>query len=88
MKQIFENEQCRWYTTDETKIAGEYMKSKGLADHFVSLAELKADGRQEYILLRADETGKTEAIFASSAMGEIVAQIDLLATILKKDDNE
>ena len=87
MKQIFENEQCRWYTTDETKIAGEYMKSKGLKDHYVSLLEMKADGRQEYILLRADDTGKTEAVFACSAMGEMVSQIDLLAT-LKTEDNE
>jgi hypothetical protein len=78
MQKIFENEVCNWYTTDETKTAGLYMKSKGLENHYVTLVEMKADKRQEYILLKADDSGKTEAIFASSAMGEIVAQIDFL----------
>ena len=85
MKKIFENEICNWYTTDETKIAGEYMKSEGLKNHYVTLVEMKADGRQEYILLKADETGKTEAVFASSAIGEIVSQIDLLTALPKNE---
>lgn len=80
MKLISENEKCKWYTTDETRIAGEYMKSKGLENYYVSLLEMKEDGRQEYILLKADEEGKTEPIYASSAMGEMVTHIDLLAS--------
>jgi hypothetical protein len=87
MKTIFENEKWKWYTTEQTILAAEYMKSKGLKDYFVALAEMKEDQRQEYVLLRADETGKTEAVFASSAMGEIVNQIDALSN-LNKNENE
>lgn len=78
MKQIFENDKCAWYTTDQTVLAAEYMKSKELENYFVALVEMKEDRRQEYVLLKADETGKTEAVFASSAMGEIVNHIDAL----------
>jgi hypothetical protein len=81
MKMIFENEKYTWYTTDQTVLASEYMKTKGLQDHFVALVEMKDDKRQEYVLLRADETAKSEAVFASSAIGEIVNQIDALTNL-------
>jgi hypothetical protein len=86
MKMIFENDKYTWYTTDQTVLASEYMKTKGLKDHFVALVEMKGDGRQEYVLLRANEAGQTDAVFASSAMGEIVNHIDALTSL--NNDNE
>jgi hypothetical protein len=80
MKLISEKEKCKWYTTDETKIVGEYIKSKGLENYYVSLVEMKEDKRQEYILLKADEEGTTEAVYASSTISEMITHIDLLTS--------
>lgn len=78
---IFENEKYTWFTTDQTILASEYMKTKGLQDHFVALVEMKSDERQEYVLLRANEAGQTDPVFASSAMSEIVNHIDALTSL-------
>jgi hypothetical protein len=75
---IFENDKFSWYVTEETKLAGAYAKAKDLAHLLVAQVEDKADGRLEYVILKADEEGKTEPIFASTAINEVLSHLEAL----------
>lgn len=77
-KQILENNKFIWYTNKETDIARAYANTRGLKNVFVSLVEDKADGRLEYVVLRADEAGQTEPIFASSAIEEVMLHLEAM----------
>ena len=76
MKKIFENDDYIWNVTDACKGTILYARTKGFSNLYVSLAVSKKDESQEYVLLEADESGKTEVIFASVDMEEIIAHID------------
>jgi len=75
---IFENDKFSWYVTEETKLAGAYAKSKGMFQFLVAQVEDRADGRLEYVILKADEEGKTEPIFASTAINEVLSHLEVL----------
>lgn len=77
-KTILENEKFIWYTNQETDLARAYANTRGLKNVFVSLVEDKADGRLEYVVLKANESGQTEPIFASSAIGEIMLHLEAM----------
>jgi hypothetical protein len=79
---IIENDKFVWYSSEETALSAEYLKMKGLDDHYVAIAVSKLDDREEYVLLRADSTGATSAVFAASIMSEVVEYIDTLSKTL------
>jgi hypothetical protein len=83
---ILENEKFIWYTTDETLLSKEYLKVKGLENYYVSQCFSKADSREEYVLLRADDAGQTSAVFASSQMTNVIEYIDSLSNTLNSKE--
>lgn len=85
---ISENNKFVWYTTEETKLSGEYLKMKDLEEHYVAIAVSKIDSREEYVLLRSDDTGSTYAVFASSNIEELIEYVDTLSETLNVNNNK
>ncbi len=79
-KQILENDKFVWYSNQDTEGARAYANMRGLKDIYVSLVEDKADGRLEYVVLKANDAGQTEPIFASSAIEEVMLHLKAMET--------
>jgi hypothetical protein len=76
MTKIYENDNYIWNVTNACKGTILYARTKGFNNLYVSLAESKIDKSQDYVLLEADEAGKTQVIFAATTMEEVVSYID------------
>ena len=85
MKQVFENELCKFYENDITKILSEYCVKElttnlpAMEGFDVLLAEHKSDGTKTYVLYH-----ENTPVYQATQPEAIAAHIDMLRLKLKR----